>query len=257
MKTYDLAFLENPKPVVSKDLKYTLSTLELLFSGASSRGILIYAGVDWTPIYPDWPKEKPNQPFDLLPVVTVADKGEREAGRTFVLAENLAVDIFLAKHFGLHGNDEWEEGVINSFYSSSNAFFFQEIINNLYFGSANSAEEKTAKLDTFLNKTLAGWADIHEAHLKNNHLNGHYVGNRTTLADIRTTTMLEMLTRVIGVDRVKSVINETRTPGIHKVITAVQSKPSYAAWFSSDAYKNLDSKTTAFVKNDHPEFFLE
>ncbi|KAG0289875.1 hypothetical protein BGZ98_003664, partial [Dissophora globulifera] len=59
-------------------------------------------------------------------------------------------------------------------------------------------------------------------------------------------TVLDALTKVIGVARFNSVINETTTPGLHKVVTNVQSNPSYAAWINSDEYKNLDSKTTAF-----------
>ncbi|KAG0296230.1 hypothetical protein BGZ98_001059, partial [Dissophora globulifera] len=118
-----------------------------------------------------------------------------------------------------------------------------------------SDEEKATVLNTFLTKSLPTWSNIQEAHLKSNNRNGHYVGNRTTLADIRTTTMLDALTKIIGADRVKSVINETNTPGIHKVVTNVQSNPSYAAWINSDEYKKLDSNTTAFVKEHHPELF--
>ncbi|KAG0306753.1 hypothetical protein BGZ98_001761 [Dissophora globulifera] len=253
MKVYSTDYQENSKLVASKSLKYTLTYFAIHFSGASSRALLAYGGADWTPLYPDWEAEKTNMPFELLPVLRIIENGGG-AGRELVLAENFAIDQFLAKQFGLHGDNSWEEALINSFYASSNFFFSQEVMNNFFWeSSTKSDEEKATYLDTFLTKTLPTWSRIHEAHLENNHQNGHYVGNRTTLADVRTTAMLDTLTKVIGVDRFKSVINETKTPGLHKVVTNVQSKPSYATWINSDEYKKLDSKSTAFVKAHHPE----
>ncbi|KAG0311448.1 hypothetical protein BGZ99_010164 [Dissophora globulifera] len=256
MKVYSIDCQENSKLVASKSLKYTLAYLELHFSGVSGRALLAYGGANWTPIYPDWEVEKTNMPFEQLPVLRIIETEEGGAGRELLLAENFAIDHFLAKQFGLHGENSWEEALINSFYSSSSSLFFQALINNFFWGSATkSDEEKAAALDTLLTKALPTWCNLHESHLKNNHQNGHYVGNRTTLADIKTVTVLDALTKVIGVDRFDSVINETTTPGLHKVIVNVQNNPSYAAWINSDEYKTLDSKTTAFVKEHHPELF--
>ncbi|KAG0324870.1 hypothetical protein BGZ99_001336 [Dissophora globulifera] len=268
MKVYNIDYQENSKLVASKNLKYTLMYFDVHFAGLNARALLAYGGADWTPIYPKWEpgnarlpfqgqyweEDKKDMPFEALPVLKIIETGEGGAERELVLAENFAIDQFLAKQFGLHGENSWEEALINSFYSSSHFFFFKEIIINFFWKtSTQSDEQKAAALNILLTKTLPVWSNIHEAHLKNNHQNGHYVGNRTTLADIRTTTVLDALTKIIGVDRFKSVINETNTPGIHKVITNVQSKPSYAAWINSDEYKKLDANTAAFVKNHHPE----
>ncbi|KAG0299652.1 hypothetical protein BGZ98_009872 [Dissophora globulifera] len=127
------------------------------------------------------------------------------------------------------------------------------MVNFFWRSATKSEEEKAIALDTFLTKELSTWCNYHEAHLKNNHQNGHYVGNRTTVADIRTTIVLEALPKIIGVDRFKSIINETNTPGFLKVVASVQSKPSYAAWINSDEYRRLDSRTADFVKKHHPE----
>jgi len=185
MKTLSLDFQSNSDLVASKDLKYKLLYFGIHFGGASARGILAYAGADWTPVYPDnWGTDKAKQPFELIPVLTVIRPDNNGGGsggqQELVLAENMAIDLFLAKQFGLHGENAWEEAVINAYYSHSNAMFFQEVMNNFFWESAGKSEEEKAEYlkVKLLEGSLSNWARIHEEHLKNNHLNGHYVGNR-------------------------------------------------------------------------------
>ncbi|KAG0020424.1 hypothetical protein BGZ82_011599 [Podila clonocystis] len=250
MKTFNLDYEENSKITAQNGLKYKLSYFGIHFGGTSSRGILAYAGADWTPTYPVWRDEKANAPFELIPVLTIISPD----GKELVLAENVAIDIFLAKQFGLHGANPWEEAIINAYYSNSNTFFFQEIMNNFFWESqAKSEEEKRQYLDKMVNEQLPTWARIHEAHLTNNHLNGHYVGSRTTLADIRTTTMLDALEKIIGAERVATVVNADKTPGIAKVRAQVEAKTSYAAWLTSEEYTKLNKTSANFVKDMRPE----
>ncbi|KAF9089027.1 hypothetical protein BGX23_006977 [Mortierella sp. AD031] len=250
MKPFNINSDENSKLVTSDNLKYTLTYFSLHFAGTNARGILAYAGAAWTPLYVNWGVDKPNMPFEVLPVLNIIHPD----GKELTLAENNAIDIFLAKQFGLHGKNEWEEALINAFYSSSNSMFFQEIMNNFFWESSGKSDEEKAKyLDDFLNKTLASWGRIHEAHLVNNHSNGHYVGDRTTLADIRTATMLDALEKIVGADRVATIINTDKTPSVIKVRQQVESKASYKSWTSSDEYRKLNVNSAGFVKDHHPE----
>ncbi|KAF9151166.1 hypothetical protein BG015_006996 [Linnemannia schmuckeri] len=250
MKPFNINSEESSRLVASDNLKYTHSYFSIHFAGTNARGILAYAGAAWTPLYVNWGVDKPNMPFEVLPLLTIIHPN----GKELTLSENNAIDIFLAKQFGLHGRNAWEEALINAFYSSSNCMFFQEIMNSFFWESSGKSEEEKAKyLDDFLNKTLASWGRIHEAHLLNNHSNGHYVGDRTTLADIRTTTMLDALEKIIGPDRVASIINTTKTPNIIKVRANIESNPTYKAWISSDEYKKLSVNSAGFVKDHHPE----
>ncbi|KAF9343797.1 hypothetical protein BGX26_005193 [Mortierella sp. AD094] len=250
MKTFNVNFEENSKLVASDSLKYKLAYFGIHFGGTSSRGILAYAGAEWTPIYPDWATEKANMPFEVLPVLTVIHPD----GKELLLSENVAVDNFLAKQFGLHGQNSWEEAIINSFYSSSNTMFFQEFMLGFFWATnKKSDEEKKENLNKFLNNQLSNWARIHEAHLESNRQNVHYVGERTTLADIRTTTMLDSMEKILGKERVATIINKTKTPGIVKVRKNVESKPSYKTWITSEEYQKLDAQSTGFVKQNYPE----
>ncbi|KAF9935413.1 hypothetical protein FBU30_000011 [Linnemannia zychae] len=250
MKTFNINSEENSKLVASDDLKYTLHHFSIHYGGTNSRGILAYAGANWTPLYVNWAVDKSKMPFELLPVLTII----HPSGKELTLAENNAIDIFLAKQFNLHGNNPWEEALINAFYSSSNSMFFQVTMNNFFWESEGKSDaEKATYLDDFLNKSLADWGRIHEAHLVNNGSNGHYVSNRTTLADIRMTTFLDSLEHIIGANRVATVINSEKTPSIIKVRAEVENKPSYKAWITSDEYKKLSVNSQKVVKDHHPQ----
>ncbi|KAF9952550.1 hypothetical protein BGZ72_006130 [Mortierella alpina] len=250
MKPLNLDSEENSKLLASDKLKYTHAYFEIHFAGTNSRGILAYAGADWTPVYPSWPADKASMPFELLPVLTITHPD----GKSLELSESIAIDIFLAKQFGLHGNNAWEEALINSYYSHSNAMFFQETMFNYFWESVGKSEEEKAEyLQKYLSETLPAWAKIHETNLVHNHSNGHYVGNKTTLADIRTTTLLGAIEEIFGKERIASVINDTETPAIVKLRETIESKPSYAAWIHSDVYKKLSAGSEDMIKKHHPE----
>ncbi|KAG0042609.1 hypothetical protein BGZ83_000257 [Gryganskiella cystojenkinii] len=252
MKPFSLDSVENSKLITAEGLQYKLMYFGMHFGGTSARGILAYANADWEPVFPtpNWGDAKPDAPFEVIPVLRVIHPD----GKELVLSENVAIDIFLAKQFGLHGENAWEEALINSFYSNSNHFFFQETMNNFFWESSGKDDEEKAKyLEKFLNEQLGSWARIHEKHLENNHSNGHYVGNRTTLADIRAVTMLDGVEKIVGKERVATIINESVTPAIVKMRNNVESQDSYAAWIVSEDYKKLDARSVTMVKDHHPE----
>jgi hypothetical protein len=68
-------------------------------------------------------------------------------------------------------------------------------------------------------------------------------------------TLLDVIEKIVGKERVATVVNEIKTPGIIKVRNNVEGKASYQNWIVSDEYKKIDTKTTSFVQNNHPELF--
>ncbi|KAF9436064.1 hypothetical protein BGZ76_004912 [Entomortierella beljakovae] len=217
MMTFNLDLEGNSALLASNNLKYRIAYFGIHFAGTSSRGILAYASADWTPEYPDWGNEKSNMPFEVIPVLTIVHPNRKE----LVLAENVAIDIFLAKQFDLHGRNSWEEALINSFYSSYNTMFFHE------------------------NEQLGKWARIHEAHLANNQHNAHYVGDRDHDSI--------GCKKIFGKERVTTIVNRTKTPGLIKVRKNVESKASYQTWITSEEYQKLDTNLASLVNKHHPE----
>ena len=91
-----------------------------------------------------------------------------------VLSEASTVDHYLAKHFGLLGDNEYESLLIKSFHSSSS------MLQNI-FGTAvvwALPEVKHKMLQDFKNVRLATWVAVHTKHLIDNGDNGHYMGNK-------------------------------------------------------------------------------
>lgn len=65
--------------------------------------------------------------------------------------------------------------------------------------------------------------------------------------------MLDALEKIIGSESVASVVNTVKTPGIAKVRSQVEGKPSYAAWRASEDYAKLNKSSANFVRDQHPE----
>ncbi|KAG0243192.1 hypothetical protein B0O80DRAFT_497084 [Mortierella sp. GBAus27b] len=258
MKTFSLDSETNSKLIASKDLKYELLYFPLHFGGTNARAILAYAGAEWTATYPEnWADAKPLQPFEQMPVLKLIH-AENKSGKDLTVAESAAIDIFLAKQFGLHGENAWEEALINGLYVNTNIAFFSGVMAGYFFESASkSDDEKIEHLEKFLKGSLSDWARIHEEHLKNNGSNGHYVGDKTTLADIRTATFLDATAKVISKERLAQVVNENATPSILKVADKIENNPGYKAWVQSAEYKKLDTNSIGFVKQYHPELHPE
>ncbi|KAJ2820530.1 hypothetical protein GGI24_004459, partial [Coemansia furcata] len=65
--------------------------------GETSRLLLTAAKVDWTEEHPEWPQEKPNQPFGRLPVLI-----ERctDGSPDLVLSESATIERYLARTYG-------------------------------------------------------------------------------------------------------------------------------------------------------------
>lgn len=91
-----------------------------------------------------------------------------------MISETHAVENYLAKHFGLMGNNEYEETLIRAFHCSSASLFasFQATV------VWNLPEVREKTLEGFKARQLAHWVKTHERHLMENGNNGHYIGNK-------------------------------------------------------------------------------
>lgn len=153
-------------------------------------------------------------------------------------AEAISIEIYLAEKFGLLGTNAFERSQILGFFSSTRATMHRQ--EDAYFARKPHRVEERSK---FLEGTLALWICTHEAALKKNGSNGHYLGNETSLADIKTAVALEALLNeqyhFKDFEDIQKLINPDATPNLWKVREAVQAKKSYADWLVSDLYKEI------------------
>jgi hypothetical protein len=91
-----------------------------------------------------------------------------------VLSEANVVEQFLAKKFGLLGDNEYEENVIKAFHNSA-GYLQNNFAQSVAWCPPEAKERNLAK---FLAETLQTFISTHEKHLADNGNNGHYMGNK-------------------------------------------------------------------------------
>ncbi|KAF9347615.1 hypothetical protein BGX26_000913 [Mortierella sp. AD094] len=214
------------------------STFELKYFGfhgyaLTSRIILAISGAKFTNIVPaDWAAEKPLAPFGVMPLLkeTSAD------GKTTInVAESDTIERYLAKKFGMAGDNAFEETVINSYLSNSSALMYQ--LYTKYFLAKDPALKAEAK-EQLLNGPIPTWIKFFEQHLAANGSNGHHVGNKTTVADIKAAHLVD----IINVIKEGSITEESH-PALVKVKTTLDSIPALKAWRATEQYKEFSERT--------------
>ncbi|KAF8931288.1 hypothetical protein BGZ52_012922 [Haplosporangium bisporale] len=153
-------------------------------------------------------------------------------GQEIVLAEAMVIDVYLAEEFGLLGDNKYEELTIKAFNSS--VHFLME----RFFRSLSSTTERKQNIDTFIDYFLPKFIYDHEFHLRNNGSNGHYVGNKLSLADIHLANAIHLFQTMPFGKRIDDVF--CKSVPIRKVLETVLANPEIAAWRNSDEFKRLE-----------------
>ena len=81
------------------------------------------------------------------------------------------------------------------------------------------------------------WVQYHEQHLAANGSNGHIVGDKLTLADIKIAKMIE-ITLALFPDS----LSKEAHPAILKVKETIDEVPNLKAWRATDDFKALTEK---------------
>ncbi|KAF9932148.1 hypothetical protein FBU30_008835 [Linnemannia zychae] len=207
---------------------YKLEYFDVSAVGSVPRDILAYGDAQWEDLpLTNWPAEV-KAPFGLFPVLHI----KTADGREVQIAESFVIDHYLAKQFGLLGDNEWEEILIKEFHSSS--VFLRDRVALRVTWTYKEVQDKA--LDGFLKRELPLWIETHTKHLKDNGSNGHYVGNKLSLADIQTANVLDHLKCTYRGDEFIDQIKQA-SPEIWKVKETVDNEPRLQKWRHSEGYK--------------------
>ncbi|KAG0301866.1 hypothetical protein BGZ98_007988 [Dissophora globulifera] len=223
VSTADLAeALTDPRPA-----SYKLEYFDISGTPAVARDMLAYGGADWEHLpLVNWPAEV-NSPFGVFPVLHITTA----SGTTLALAEALVIDHYLAQKFGLLGENAWEEQLIKAYHSSS--CYLRERLSTRVTWNYKSVMGRA--MDLFLEQTLPLWIQTHSKHLRDNGSNGHYVGNKMSLADLQTANNIDHFACLNRGDEIVAMIKAC--PEIWRVKETVDSEPRLQAWRQSEAYK--------------------
>ncbi|KAH7034061.1 hypothetical protein BKA57DRAFT_476433 [Linnemannia elongata] len=223
------------------------STFSLLYfdtQGICSpiRNLLALGDAQWTQLYPrDWENEdladKHSTPFEVMPVLYVHSQ---DGSQTVPIAESKAIEDYLANHFNRLGSNTYERAQVLAFNSSTTSLldnFLGSVVN-----LQAPPEVKQEQMTNFLTKKVPNWIRVHEEHLRANGSNGHYVGDSITLADLKSTMLLDMILRFPpGV----GLINPETAPGLLKVKATVDENPKIKAWRETELYKSQRTSRAA------------
>ncbi|KAF9543772.1 hypothetical protein EC957_000467 [Mortierella hygrophila] len=202
--------------------------------GAVPRDLLSFGGAQWEDLLiTNWSPDV-KAPFGVFPVLHI----KTADGQEIRLAEVIVIEHYLAKQFGLLGENEWEELQIKTFYSSS--LYLRERLSMRVTWNYKEVQEKA--LEKFFEKELPVWIETHTKHLKDNGSNGHYVGNKLSLADLMTANSIDHFKCLYKGDEIVDKIKQG-SPEIWKVKETVDSEPRLQTWRQSEAYKKQVSNS--------------
>ncbi|KAF9903268.1 hypothetical protein EC991_004040 [Linnemannia zychae] len=219
----------------------TDSTFELKYFGihglaGGSRTLLALSGAKFRSDIPeDWASEKPNAPFGVMPLLT---ETSADGKTTLHVAESDAIERYLARKFGFLGQDAFEEVLVNTFVSNSQSLLTSILTKYMI---VKDPEVKAANKEPLITNNIVPWIKYHEQHLKANGANGHYVGNKVTLADVKTDFVISLIQSVTGDD----LVSESKTPAIMQVRKQLHKTENLAAWMKTEEYKSLSEKNFA------------
>jgi hypothetical protein len=198
-----------------------------------------------------WKEDKPKTPFGFLPILTVrGPKEEKEGGEAnedkregegegkvlHQFAEADVIERYLAKELGFFGATSEEELQISVFYSQAvtihNVWIFRVV--------PALAPVRTEVLKAFKEITLKRWVDVCERYLAENGSNGHFVGNKVSLADIKVAVLLDMF---LAVDTKGEYLNAETSPGLLNLKEKIDTHPKYAEFRRSETFLMNDQMT--------------
>ncbi|CAO3573942.1 unnamed protein product [Mortierella alpina] len=172
-----------------KDLEFEVTYFQISCVGSTPRYLLTYGQANWKNRYPKNffspdSTEKYEAAFGCLPSLKVkAAEGEGEV----LLAEAFNMDLYLAKKFGLLGENEYEEATIRAFYSQIHYLRERSLMRMTW----TFPEKRKEAWETFVKTTLPDFIQKHEQHLERNGSNGHYFSDKV---NIRGSSFLQPIT---------------------------------------------------------------
>ncbi|KAF9207561.1 hypothetical protein BGZ49_000161 [Haplosporangium sp. Z 27] len=222
----------------SNKYSYELHYFPIHALGATSRAILSLADVEWkerVQPFETWKEDKSSTPFGSLPILTVRDS---QSDDTIIhrIPEADVIERYLAKEFGFFGSTKEEELQISIFLSQTIT------IHNVWVFRVVPALEpvRDSVLTTFLDVSLKNWVQNCERHLAINGSNGHFVGEKTSLADIKTAVLLDMF---LAVDTSEKYLSESKSPELWRLKKLIDSHPRYSEYRRSQMFITQDELT--------------
>ncbi|KAJ2831841.1 hypothetical protein FBU31_002196 [Coemansia sp. 'formosensis'] len=193
--------------------------------GEASRLLLAAAQVEWIEENPEWPQEKPNQPFGRLPVLI-----ERSADGSpdLVLSESATIERYLARTYGFLPMDPRQAALQEQLHDRQ--LDILEACRAYMTVSDSAKEEAFAKFEGLLDKAIS----IHTEILRENGNTGYSFGSTLSYADITLYWFMKLflIQLVQFSEAVPKLFKAKLTPGLVKLVATVEADPLLVAYMS-------------------------
>ncbi|KAF9540848.1 hypothetical protein EC957_003711, partial [Mortierella hygrophila] len=181
----------------------------------------------------DWADYKPTTPFGVMPLLT---ETSADGKAKLQVAESDAIERYLARKFELFGNGTaFEEVLVNTFANSTQGLIMS-IFNS--YGLIEDPAVRTKNKGPLISDNTAPWIKYHKQHLQANGANGHYVGNKVSLADVKTD--------YVGLSG-EELVSEVKTPAILRLKKESEKVEEIAVWKALEEYKGFSEHDFAFL----------
>ncbi|KAF9198886.1 hypothetical protein BGZ59_004344 [Podila verticillata] len=201
----------------SKGNKYTMLYLPIHGVVTALRAMLIMSGAEYEFAHPT----------------------QTKSGETLELAELSAIEFYIGQKHGWVGNNLWENNLVRM-YCSSTQSLFDKLVTTVVRAPKPHHDEM---MEIFQGRILPEWVKYHERALAQNGANGHYVGDKLTIADIKTASIIDNLVTISG----ELFVSREKTPAIMSVYDAVEKIPEYAAWKATEEWRKYDEGNKALA----------
>ncbi|KAF9413569.1 hypothetical protein BGZ76_005014 [Entomortierella beljakovae] len=240
-KSSDLSFTSSEAARIleeteNKDLLFNFIYWDIVSVGGTSRDILRLSDANHKFTYP----QDRNSPttFSCYPILKI----EAPNGKELIVSESIVIDIFLAERFGFLGGNKYESLMTQSFYS--NIHYLRERTVASVLGAPDDHKKKAR--DNFLNHTLKNFLEDHEYHLRENGNNGHYIGDKTSLADIHLSNIIHFYGTLPWGNMALDIIKDYES--VWKVKETFEKLHEIVEWRSTQEFKALEYGSTLYYK---------
>ncbi|KAL1919549.1 uncharacterized protein VTP21DRAFT_2242 [Calcarisporiella thermophila] len=200
---------------MSSQNKYEIYYFRNAGLATAARTILEIVNADYKfKFVEDWASEKATTPFGHVPVLYVT----KPDGSRYEIAESQAISRYLGREHGLVGDTNEENGLVDMALDSINELFLSMLRN--YFLPKEEDKKEAGK--QVLLQDVKNLLPFHEKLIKQRGGNGHYLQNKLTIADIHLFILLNGLGKIFDQDAYSTVVSETETPELLKVIESVK-----------------------------------
>ncbi|KAI8869792.1 hypothetical protein GQ42DRAFT_24012 [Ramicandelaber brevisporus] len=228
--------------MTGKDVTYELEYFKYIVGRAEIiRALFALGDIPYTMtehLLTEWHTKRSDYPNGQVPVLTIKDASSGEV--VAKLAESSAIERYVANLVGYHGDNAIEQAQVDAFRMQ-----FEPVMLSLYTYYWMGKRDPQCAED--VKKALENLFFFHERALAKNGGNGHYVGNRITIADLLATQLKQFAIR----EGFAELVSEEAAPLFNKVVENTLAEPKLKAF-----YEDVKERNEIQMEQDIPSHYL-